>query len=192
MCCTHHQPCGRQSLPNLSLRTEVQGSRLPQSSLHPLPPNRIPLSWRTNRPPSKVRSHLPLHELANLERPIPGSLSFAPLANATILPQHTALPSHDGITHTYRALKGRTRLLLLKEWRGLAPPPPYYTFPLALTPSHPFMGLGKFIASQIPQRRPQKSYLTANLSWSKVKEPKHCPRCGEEEESFSHCILRFW
>jgi len=108
----------------------------------------MPLSWKTNRPPSKVRSHLPVDELANLEHPILGSLSSAPLANATLLPEQASLPPHDTMTNAYKALKGRTRLLLFEEWRRMAPPPPYYTFPLSLTP-HPFMGLGKFIASRI-------------------------------------------
>jgi len=68
-------------------------------------------------------------------------------------------------------------------------PPPYYTFPLSLTP-HPFMGLGKFMAGRIHQMRAQKSYLAAHPSWSRVDEPRHCPRCGEEEATFSHAIPR--
>jgi len=124
-----------------------------------------------------------------LARPILGSLSFAPLANATLLPEQAALPPHDTMANAYRALKGRTRLLLLEEWKRLAPPPPYYIFPLSLVP-HPFMGLGKFMAGRIHQRRAQKSYLAAHPSWSSLDDPKHCPRCGEEEETFSHAILR--
>jgi len=93
------------------------------------------------------------------------------------------------MTSAYKALKGRTRLLLLEEWRRMAPPPPYYTFPLSLTP-HPFMGLGKFIACRIHQMGVQKSYLAAHPSWSRLDDPKHCPRWGEEEETFSHAILR--
>jgi len=149
----------------------------------------MPLSWKTNRPLSKVRSHLPVDELANLAHPILESLSFPPHANATLLPEQASLPPHDTITNAYKVLKGRTRLLLLEEWRRLAPPPPYYTFPLSLTP-HPFMGLGKFIAGRIHQMRAQKSYLAAHPAWSSLDIPKHCPRCGEEEETFSHGILR--
>ena len=52
-----------------------------------LAPNVMPLSGKTNRPPSKVRSHLPINELANLARPILESLSPAPLANAALLPE---------------------------------------------------------------------------------------------------------
>jgi len=39
--------------------------------------------------------------------------------------------------------------------------------------------------------RAQKSYLAAHPSWSRVDEPRHCPTCGEEEETFSLAILRF-
>jgi len=128
-------------------------------------------------------------ELANLARPILGTLSFAPLARADLLPEAPSLPPHNTMTNAYRALKGRTRLLLLEEWRRLEPPPPYYTFPLSLT-LHPFMGLGKFMASRIHQMRAQKSYLATHPSWSRMEEPRQCPRCGEEEETFSHAILR--
>ena len=100
-----------------------------------LPPNVMPLSWKTNRPPSKVRSHLPVDELANLARPILGSLTFAPLANATLLPEQASLAPHDTMRNAYKALKGRTRHLFLEEWRRLAPPPSYYTFPLSPTPT---------------------------------------------------------
>ena len=120
-----------------------------------LAPNVMPLSWKTNRPPSKVRFPLPVDELANLAHPILASFSFAPLANATLLPEQASLPPHDTMTNTYKALTGRTRLLLLEEWRRIVPPPPYYTFPLSLTP-HPFMGLGKFIASHIHLMRTEK------------------------------------
>ena len=75
----------------------------------------MPLSLKTNRPPSKARSHLPVTELANLARPILRTLSFAPLANAALLPEQAALLVHDTMANAYRVLKGRTRLLLLEE-----------------------------------------------------------------------------
>jgi len=46
------------------------------------------------------------------------------------------------------------------------------------------------MAGRIHQMRPQKSYLAAHPSWSRVEEPRHWPRCGEEEETFRHAILR--
>jgi len=70
----------------------------------------------------------------------------------------------------------------------MALPPLYYTFPLSFTP-HPFMGLGKVMAGRIHQMKAYKSYLAAHPSWSRVDEPRHCPRCGEEEETFNYAIL---
>jgi len=64
-----------------------------------LPPNVMPLSWKTNRPHLKIRSHLPVEELANLARPILGTLSFAPLARAHLLPEAPSLPPHDTMTN---------------------------------------------------------------------------------------------
>ena len=52
------------------------------------------------------------------------------------------------------------------------------------------MGLGKFMAGCIHQMRAQKSYLAPHPSWSKLDDPSHCLRCGEEDETFSHAILR--
>ena len=89
----------------------------------------------------------------------------------------------------YRALQGRARSLLLEDWKTKAPTLTYYTYPLSLTP-HPFMGLGKFMAGRIHQMRAQKSYLAANPPSYRVLEPRHCPRCGNEDETFSHAILR--
>jgi len=64
-----------------------------------LPPNVMPLSWKTNRPHSKVRSHLPVDELANLGRPILGNLSFAPLVRADLLPEARSLISKKRSIH---------------------------------------------------------------------------------------------
>jgi len=128
-------------------------------------------------------------ELANLARPILGTLSYAPLVNAGVLLEAATLPPHDTMASASRALKGRRRLVLLEEWKPLAPLPEYYTFLLSLSP-HPFMGQGKFMACRIHQRRVQKSYLAAHPSWSRLNEPRHCPRCSQEEETFSPVILR--
>ena len=51
------------------------------------------------------------------------------------------------------------------------------------------MVLGMLMAGRIHQMRPQKSYLAAHPSWSRVEEPRHCRRYGEEEETFSNAIL---
>ena len=129
--------------------------------MHTAPPNVMPLSWRTQQPPSKVRFHLPVDQLANIALPLLGTLSRAPLANAHLLPDISRLLPPDTMKAAYRALQGRARPLLVEEWKTKAPTPAYYAFPLSLTP-HPFMGLGKFIAGRIHQMRVQKSYLAAH------------------------------
>jgi len=153
-----------------------------------LSPNVMPLSWKTNRPPSKVRSYLPVDELANLAHPILGSFSFSPVTNATLLPEQAGLPPPDTMSNAYGALKGRTRLLLLEELRCLAPPPPLL-YILIFVNFPPVDGSGKVMASRIHQMRAPKRYLPAHPSWSKVNVPKQCPRRDGEEETFSHAIL---
>lgn len=54
-------------------------------------------------------------KLANLARRILATLSLALNANARILQDSVSLPSYDTITNAFNALKGRTKLLLLKE-----------------------------------------------------------------------------
>jgi len=56
-----------------------------------LSPYVMPLSWKTNRPHSKVRSDFTVDKPANLAPTILGSLSFAHQANATLLLEHTTL-----------------------------------------------------------------------------------------------------
>jgi len=64
-----------------------------------LPPNVIPLSWKTNCPHLNVKSHLPVDELPNLARPILGTRSFAPLARADLLLEAPSLPLHNTMTN---------------------------------------------------------------------------------------------
>src|SRR5437879_2432282 len=53
------------------------------------------------------------------------------------------------------------------------------------------MGLGKFMADHIHQMRAQKSYLVTHPSWSDGPAPtKLRPGYGEEEETFTHAIVR--
>lgn len=75
----------------------------------------MPLLWRTEGPVSKVKSHLPVEELANRAHPLLGTLTFAPLAAASLLPEADSLPPHYTIVAAYRALRGQTRQLLLVE-----------------------------------------------------------------------------
>jgi len=154
-----------------------------------LDPNVIPLKGKTPHPSPPTRTHLPVDAMAHLTLPLLGSLSFAPLINSSRLPDLPPLPSDSVMRAAYSSLKAKARLLMLDAWRLDYPPPPYYSFPLSLAP-HPFMGLGKFIAGRIHQMRAQKSYLAAHPSWSSPGATHLCPLCGEEQEAFSHAILR--
>ena len=69
-----------------------------------------------------------------------------------------------------------------------APTPPYYDYPPSLSP-HPFMGLGKFVASRIHPMRAAKRYLAAHSSRFDENPNTACPLCGTEPESFQHAIL---
>ena len=106
-------PAAGRPCPTLPSLLKYRAPDLHRGLCTRLHPNVMPLSWKTNRPHSKVRSHLPVDKLANLARPLLGTLSFAPLARADLFPEAPSLPPYDTMTNTYRALKGRTRLLLL-------------------------------------------------------------------------------
>ena len=92
------------------------------------------------------------------------------------------------MARTYKALKVRSRLLMLSEWGSLHPPPDYYTYPFCLDP-HPFMGLDKFIAGRLHQMHAHKSYLAAHPSWWSEDPDTSCPRCRFKDETFEHAIL---
>ena len=108
----------------------------------------MPLNWRTPLPHPPVRTHLTVDALAHLTLPLSECLSFAPLFQAHLLTNEEGLPPVDVMTAAYQGLQGRSRRLLLEDWKCLAPPPDYYPFSLRLSP-HPFMGLGKFMAGRI-------------------------------------------
>jgi len=129
-------------------------------------------------------SHLPVDELANLAYPILGTLSFTPVVNAGPLSAGAKLPRQNPMATSYRALRGRTRLVLLEDWKLLALSMSYYPFPISLTP-HLFLGRGKLMAGHIYQMRVQKSYLAGHTACSRLDVLRHCPRSGEEEETFS-------
>jgi len=149
----------------------------------------MPLNWKTPRPSHQTRNHLPVDPMAHLTRPLLGGLWFAPLINSSLSPHLTPLPPESVIKAAYSSLKAKACLLMLDDWRLDHPPPPYYSFLLSLTP-HPFMGLGKFMAGRIHQMRAQKSYLAAHPSWSSSDASRRCPLGAEEQETFSHAVLR--
>jgi len=45
------------------------------------------------------------------------------------------------------------------------------------------------MAGGIHQLSPQKSYLAALPSESRIDAPKHYPHCSDEDEIFSHAII---
>jgi len=151
--------------------------------------NVMPLNWKTPRPSPPTRSHLPVDAMAHLTLPLLGSLSFAPLINSSLLPDLPPRPPDNFMKAAYSSLKAKARLLMVEAWRLEHPPPPYYSVCLSLAP-HPFMGLGKFIGGRIYQMRAQKSYLAAHPSWPSPDASPLCSLCGEEQETFSHTILR--
>ena len=70
------------------------------------------LSWHTNCPTSKVRSHLPIDQLTNIALLQVGALSYTLIANAHLLPDLPILPSADIIKATYCTLGGRTQAII--------------------------------------------------------------------------------
>ena len=92
------------------------------------------------------------------------------------------------MARTYKALKVRSQLLMMKEWNSLHPPPEYYKYPHRLEPP-PFMGLDKFIAGRLHEMRAHKSYLAAHPSWWSEDPDTSCPRCCSDTETFDHAIL---
>ena len=154
-----------------------------------LPPHVMQLTWKTPHPTSRVRSHLPVDSLAHLTLPLLEGLTLAPMINSLLLPDLHPLPDDTTMSAAYRALQRKARSLMIEHWRSFSWVPVYYTFPLSLSP-HPFMGLGKFMAGRIHQIRAQKSYLAPHPSWFDTSPSKLCPLCGDEEETFSHAVLR--
>jgi len=154
-----------------------------------LDPNVMPLNWRTAQPSPPVRTHLPVDALAHLTLPLLENLSFAPLIRSSLLPDLPPLPPEQIMRSAYLALICKARAIMMDHWRTFQPTPTYYAFPLSLTPP-PFMGLGKFMAGRIHQMRAQKSYLAAHPSWFNMDTSCICPLCGDEQETFSHAVLR--
>src|SRR5205807_5822067 len=126
-----------------------------------LQPNVMPLNWRTPLPRPPVRTHLPVDALAHLTLPLLEGLSFAPLFPAHLLPREGGLPPVDVMTAAYIRLQGRSRRLLLEDWKRLAPPPDYYSCPLRLSP-HPLTGPATFMACRNQQLRRSEEHLVAH------------------------------
>jgi len=88
---------------------------------------------------------------------------------------------------SYPQLKLKCKNLLMEEWDKAGPDPARYPYQPSLKP-HPFMGLDKFSAGRLHQRRSGKSYLRAHPSWDS-DAPTTCPSCLSALETFEHVIL---
>jgi len=148
--------------------------------------SRLPLPWLQARPPSKNRAHLPVDALPHSMLFIlgPQGLSPLPVTSQHLLTDHypEAAPGRS-----YPQLKLKCKNLLMEEWDKAAPDLARYAYPPSLKP-HPFMGLDKFSAGRIHQKRSGKSYLRGHPSWDS-DAPTTCPSCQSAPETFEHAIL---
>ena len=80
-----------------------------------LPPNVIPLNWKTPRPISRVRSHLPVDSLAHLTLPLLEGLTFATMINSLLLPDLPPLPDDATMSAAYRALQSKAHSLMIEH-----------------------------------------------------------------------------
>src|SRR5437868_4324104 len=80
------------------------------------------LKWCTPVPGPPAWTHLPVDALVHLTLPLLEGLSYAPLFLAHPLPSKEGLPPIDMMTATYGGPKGRSRCLLLENWKCLVPP----------------------------------------------------------------------
>ena len=90
----------------------------------------LPLDWRTPVPSPPMRKHLPIDALAHLTIPLSEGLSRFPLVLKTPPPPGENIPPPLLMSRTYKALKVRSQLLMMKEWDSLHPPPRLLRIPL--------------------------------------------------------------
>ena len=86
-----------------------------------LPPNVMPLNWKTPRPTSRVKSHVPVDSLAHLTHPLLEGLTFAPMINSLLLLDLPPLPDDATMSAAYRALQRKARSLMIEHWRSFFP-----------------------------------------------------------------------
>jgi len=144
------------------------------------------LDWRSTPDKSKNPRyrHNAITALANAATPLVHDVATLPPISLHLTDY---LPPVPGVVPSYARLKLRSEQLLLSDWSA-TPAPPYYPYPPTTRP-HPFMGLGKFVASRIHQMRSGKSYLVAHPSWEDPDADTSCPLCSEVPQTFKHAIL---
>ena len=132
---THNPAAGRLpfSFPSLSSFRALDSSRHLTKRLSSY---YLPLTWRTPVPSSPMRKYLPINALAHLTIPLSEGLSRFPLVLKIPPPPGENIPPPLLMARTYKALKVRSRILMLSEWDSLPPPPPNTTrIPAASTPT---------------------------------------------------------
>ena len=151
-----------------------------------------PLPWKALTK-TRIRTRLPLDDLAHLALPfVPSSGTFPPRL-PHLVPSDFAAPGDAPFD--WATLKAKVKAALADEWSAI-PLPDYYPYKPSATP-HLFMGLPKFLAGRIHQMRSGKSYLAAHRpSWYSDCPLPTCPKCASDEETFPHaafgCPPREW
>jgi len=141
------------SFPSLSAHRAPDSSRALTRGLSSV---YLPLNWKTLRPVTPIRNHLPVDALAYRTIPFTLGLSRMPMINSHLVCLTPVLPPQSLMDNTHSALKKRIRETLLAEWASLFPTPGYYLHHPVMSP-RPFIGLGKFVAGRIHQIRAGKS-----------------------------------
>jgi len=82
----------------------------------------LPLHWKTPRPVSPIRYHLPVDEVAHRTIPFTLGLSRMPMINSHLVCPTPTLPPQSLMDNTFSALKKRVRENLLVEWASFSRP----------------------------------------------------------------------
>ena len=128
--------------------------------------------------------HNAITSLANVAVPLIHDMVTLPPISLHLMDD---LPPVPGVVPPYMPLKLRPKQLLLSDWS--ATPAPSYCPYLPSTHSHPFMGLGKFIAGRIHQMHSGKGYLAAHPSWENPNADTSCSLCARAPQICEHAIL---
>ena len=163
-----------------------RASLLARGKITSLPYLFFNLDWRSIPDKAKISryQHNAITALANTPVPLVHDASTLPPISLHLTDY---LPPIPGVVPSYARLKLRAKQLLLSDWAA-TPAPLYYPYPPS-TRSHPFMGLGKFVAGRIHQMLSGKSYLMAHPSWDNPDADTSCPLCSEAPQTFEHAIL---
>ena len=128
--------------------------------------------------------HNAITGLANMAVPLVDDVSTLPPISLHLIDY---LPPVPGVVPFYARLKLRAKQHLLSDSAAI-PAPPYYPYPPS-TRTHPFMGLGIYVAGRIHQMPSGKRYLAAHPTWGNPDANMSCPLCSEAPQTFEHAII---